>query len=268
MQITFNPIINNTNPSPSLKKSEYSNYVKTKTNNNLMNTNAVYFMGKINAVKTIGKTGIKKITSEKEYDEALNRLKNSQTWWHSWSNIRLNKYEEGLMPYIGESDISRHINGFMRDGHVADYTKLTSELLTDYVRVMDYALEKVDEVYGKYEGIVYRYGRFDTNPQNFISSARKPNGAAKFADERHSYKHPFRVIYTKNGHKVEEIQKKVGTNQVYIEETEIILNPDSHYEIIDDITPEMEAEKEKIRKALREENDRVHGFRTIFYREV
>ena len=268
MQITFNPILNNT-VSKQHSSKNCSVPACSKQNANLMTSNAVYFMGKVNSITTIGKTGIKKIKSEKEYDEVLNRLKNDKSWWCQWSNPMMNKYEEGIMPYIGENDISHHINIFMRTGEPVPSLKYTPELLTDYIRVMDYALKKIDKIYGKHKGVVYRYGYFDINPQNFVSTAKKPNGAAIFVnDDARQYEYPFHVIYTKNGHKAEEVQRKFSNNPAYLKESEIILNPDSHYEIITEITPEMEAEKAKISRALREENNHVHEFKTIFYREV
>ena len=198
--------------------------------------------------KNIGFTDIKKIKSDKEYTSLLKKLKGCKDWPIDW--IIGNKFEQGLMPYIGNLDISDIINTFMRNGTILEnvYTKFFVE---NIIRLFDYSLKKVDKIYGNYQGFVYRYGEVDLDSKNYVSAASNPNGAVLFVGEyRFHCNHPLHVIQIKNGHKIEEVQKKLNYNQTYIDESEIIIEP-TNFEHVEKPSDKMLNAKEELIKALK-----------------
>lgn len=199
----------------------------------------------------IAHTNIKKITSEEEFDRVLNKLKNDKSWRKGWwDRGSATKFEQAIIPYTGEEDRSSHINWYMHSGHLVD--PLFSEDITrEYIRAMYYALPEIDKVYGKYSGIVYRCGHMDEVPKNFISTASDPVGVSYIISSREDYHKPFYIIYTESGHLIQEMQKKLCWK--YARECEVILDPDTHFEKITEITPEMLELKRNLRNAIRDE---------------
>ena len=253
---------------PVLQKNNQKPDISTETaHNKFMSANEIYFRGQIIKPKTIAFTDIPKIISEAEYDEVLSRLKKDRTWWPGWSHGRATKFEQGILPYAGEQDRSVVINTFMRSGHIVD-PRFSEGILRDYVRVMDYALGEFDKTYGQYEGLVYRCGKMDNPSKNYISTAREPEGLTAIIDSRECYHKPFYIIYTKHGHKIEDLQKKVTHNFQHLWEREILLDPAKQYEEITEITPEMQALKDNLRRSIQDDYGRVPELNTIFLREV
>ena len=267
MRISFNTCINKTTSFNCTKNTQKPHISSGTFEDNLMCTNAIYFRGQLQKPETISYTDIPIITSEAEYDDVLNRLKNDRTWWPGWSHGRATKFEQGILPYAGEQDRSVVINTFMRNGHIVD-PRFSESILRDYVRVMDYALKEFDKTYGKYEGLVYRCGIMDNPPKNYISTSREPEGLTAIINSKDCYHNPFYIIYTKHGHKIEEMQKKLCSNPMLRREREIILDPARQYEEITDITPEMQELKNNLRLAIRDDYGYVPELNTIFYREV
>ena len=262
MKILFNTYSNNT---------PYQNF-KGKSNSlcPLMSAVESGFGNKINFNKTpiseyIAHTNIKKIISEDEYDRTLSLLKNDQTWRSMWSISAVSKFEQGILPYAGREDRSVVINTYMRSKRIVD-PRFTEGIIQEYIRVLDYALQEIDKVYGSYNGIVYRVGMFDTEPKNYISTARDPEGLNALISSKEDYHQPFHIIYTKHGHKIEEIQKKMWS--FYTREREILLNPMTKYEEITTITPEMEALKKNLRKSIYNDYGYVPELNTKFYKEI
>jgi hypothetical protein len=224
------------------------------------------FINKILPSEYIANTNIKKIISEEEYDKTLNLLKNDQTWRTRWSIPCASKFEQGILPYAGEDDRSAVINIYMQNKHIVD-PRFTDKITQEYIRVLDYALKEIDKVYGSYKGIVYRIGWFGDKPANYISTARDPEGLNAVITSKQDYHKPFSIIYTKHGHKIEEIQKKIGCLE-YMRETEILLEPNTNYEVITTITPEMESLKQNLQKAIGNDYGRVPQLNTRFYKEI
>ncbi len=233
----------------------------------LHSANEIYFKSQIRQPGTIGYTNIKKIASEKEYDEVLDRLMNTGSWWTPWTRRGANKFEQGLMPYGGKDDISDVMNTYMRTGRIYN-PRYTPDVVEDYIRVMEYALSEIDKVYGKYEGIVYRCGPVDSPARNFISTAREPDGLNNIITCPEDYHKPFYIIYAKNGHRMEEVQNKINGHFNIIGETEIILDPTTRFEEITEITPEMKELKKGLENAVRDENGHLHSLNVIFCKEV
>lgn len=206
---------------------------------------------------------IKKISSESEYDSVIKELKNSGNW-SGWWEVG-NKFDKGLMPYIGREDISFRINHFLRNGGLID-NKYTENALKNIIRVFDYALDETDKVYGRYSGIVYRYGIVDKDSKNYVSTAEKAEGLGNIIPEedKHLFKNPFYIIKVKNGHKAEEIQKKLNYNNVYTEESEIIIKPASFQEINE---PNAEMKKAEINLKNTLHKYHFHAFPKIIFLE-
>jgi len=211
------------------------------------NTCKINFQGIPQKTPTIGYTNIKKIASEAEYDKILKNLQSNTYWSHSWN--KENKFETGIMPYAGLNDLSSEINSFLRNGN----TRMNHYMLEDIIRVLDFALNEIDKTYGKYEGFVYRYGFVDNNTRNYVSTARNPLGAMLQIENRHRCENPLYIIWTENGHKIEEVQKKLKYNSTYIEESEILLNPTTYFQEINYLTPEFEEAKKCLLAAANKE---------------
>lgn len=207
----------------------------------------------------IGSTGIKRILTEAEYDKVLAKLKASGAWDGRWDHSTASKFDEGVMPYAGTDDISHIINTFLREGRVVS-DRYTTELIREHVRLLDYALSELDKTYGKYEGFVFRNGPVDKIGRNYISTSRTALGAVNASNSRRAYEDQYYIIMTQNGHKIEEVQKKLKYNPVYIAESEILLEPSSFYDEILTETPEIKAAKEELLKALNQECHYVSKF--------
>lgn len=207
---------------------------------NINNSGKVSHKGQFKSPEKIGFTTLNKITSEAEYDKILEKLKNSGCWFRPWN--KGNKFETGIMPYAGLQDISSEINCFLRNGE----TNMNRYMLEDIVRILDYALNEIDKTYGKYKGFVYRYGFVDNITKNYVSTARDPIGAVSQIENRRRCTNPFYIIQTENGHKIEEVQKKLDYNSIYVEESEILLNPATYFQEINYLAPEFKEAKEKL----------------------
>lgn len=251
----------------------------------LLNTTSLHsknIVFKSNPIKLakIGFSNIEKITSEKKYDNLMNGLKKSKNWSYYWNSQ--NKFEEGIMPYTYREDISYQINSFLRDPNFCTkFRKINENFLTNIIKILDFALYKIDEIYGKFEGIVYRYGKTDNISEGFTSTAKNPIGAIDFY-ERYVYQdkqpeYPMYIIYTKNGHKINDVHKRIGginpmpERQVCIDESEILLHP-TVFEEITNPTKEMLDAKEALLKAGKSKNEfgmtyHYNGGEIIFLKE-
>lgn len=206
---------------------------------------------------------IKKISSESEYDSVLRNLKNNGHWLGWWE--KGNKFDEGLMPYIGSEDISYRINYFLREGRLID-NRYTENTLKDIIRVFAYALDETDKLYGKYSGIVYRYGKVDLTSKNYLSTAKEPIAIPVSVvpeTERRCMKQPLCILRVKSGHKIVEVQKKFG-NEMYINESEILIDPTTFKEVSDNDSDMCRAEIE-LREILNKKN--YYGFSKVFHYE-
>jgi len=196
-------------------------------------------------------TNIKRITSETEFDYVLARLKRDRSWKGGWWNIdHATKYEQAIIPYTGEQDISAHLNWYMYSGNIVN-PNISEEITREYIRAMCYALPEIDKVYGKYTGIVYRCGYMEKMPKSFVSTTSDPMGLRYIIHTREDYRQPFYIVYTNNGHRIEDMQKKLGCR--YQCEHEIILSSGTQYEEVTKITPKMEELQHKMKEAIRDD---------------
>ena len=205
---------------------------------------------------------IGEIKSEEEYDSTLQKIMNDKSWNHAnWDIKGTDKYQLGLMPYVGILDIHSEINYFVRNGKLYYHEGIcnsvkTEEMMKNYIKVMNYALKKLDEKYGTYNGIVYRYGYFknDDSTSGYVSTAKDPIGAIQIGGER-PFTCPYFIIMAKNGHKIIDMQKEIdypdSFKRGYTSENEILLDPNKKYERINIKTPEMEEAEQNLINAFK-----------------
>lgn len=98
---------------------------------------------------------------------------------------------------------------------------VTSEEAKDFIRCIDYSLKEVDKEFGRYEGLVYRNGRFSSDGGQYWSTSRK-NDLHLFDDVQE-----YHVIKTNSGHKISEFEKKY--HNVHPNENEILLSRGGKY---------------------------------------
>ena len=204
----------------------------------------------------ISGTNISAIKSDEEFFKVLEKLKKDSSWNKNWNIEGANPYEIGLMPYSHTADIHSYINGYLREGKLSSNSGFTEDIIKDYVRLTDYALKKLDKVYGKYQGVVYRYGWFNSTPEAFTSTASTPFGAVCHSDKFRPYKQRYNIILTKHGSKIEKMQEKLGNLNLAQREQEILLRPGHKFEEIKTLTPELEKLKQELFETMKKE----HGY--------
>lgn len=185
-----------------------------------------------------------------EYKVIIERIKNSKmmngnSYYNFNSDLNsgyknINETELGLLSYVGGYDVSNDINKFL-SGRFPDlrrikirvdngletncldrYTPENYGVMEDLVRALDYSLDKVDEEFGIYDGIVYRSGYMDSGCGQYYSTSTDPNVAAKIGNFDYS------VIRTKSGHKIVDFQRKMESEFANTE-SEILLDRKSKY---------------------------------------
>lgn len=160
------------------------------------------------------------ITSPEEYSQIIKRIMtvkalNQETFWRydlepvCYSSVPF-KYI-GLLPYCGGEDVSYYINHYLGKC-LAQYldSRASEQDLCNIIRALDYSLNRLDEQFGKYEGIVYRCGYFNPKSKQYASTSLSPEAAVKiqgFFDNTSDYS----IIRTKNGHKIYDFQKMVNS---------------------------------------------------------
>ncbi len=214
--------------------------------------------------KNIARPKIKpKISTDEEFEAAMKKLMANPEFNEKWKQDDL--VSSIVSVYAGYPDRSFSINGSLVE---KDYT---DNFINEVIRCLKYGLKKVDEKYGKYEGIVYRGGYFgeknSTVSQSFISTSTDMDVPAK-----KMCRGGFHVIQTSHGHKIKDVQKALGSD--YAEsEKEILLDPNKKFEQIKELTPELVELKEKIIERLAWfegcENDGEHALPPIrFWKEI
>lgn len=203
------------------------------------------------------------INSEQEFVEIFYRLLADKSFCDEWILEGANKYDTAIMPYAGLGDIHEVINRYLRLGEFDALNFLGSnisseETVENYIKCLDYALKKTDEVYGKYKGFVFRNGSVDAQSKQYLSTSVKIDGALDHAIWNKPFERPYNIIFTKNGHKINEVQKKLGSRFADVE-AEILLSPDHNYAKLKTLNPEMEKLRQnfiaKFKKKFQIESD-------------
>ena len=237
-------------------------------------------------------TDIDAITSDEEYVKLLEKLKQSKHWKSAWEPKDSNVYEQGLMPYVGHCDIHGYINTFLRkfdpnihDEHLDFFlAPYPPEVLRDYIQLLDYALKKLDDKFGVYSGTVYRYGLITdwlidgiATQKGYLSTSQTVDALVDMGVKHPLCEQPFNIIQIKKGHKVIDAQKGIKydgkySKQNYVYEEEILMDPGARFELLNELTPEMERLKQEFETKLGRELDcNLHNksmYRLYFWREV
>lgn len=171
------------------------------------------------------------------FDIALNRQK--------YPNVKPN--EEGLLLYAGYDDLSNDMNRFLSR---REMYRMNPKQAEDVVRVFDYSLKKLDEQYGKYSGFVYRQGFFPLGQHQYVSTTTDPVIAATLRGGIYLNKNlEFSIVKVKNGHKINEFQRKMGADYAE-EEEEILMSRTARYREITDPQGQFLMLKNKFHKLL------------------
>lgn len=190
------------------------------------------------------------IESEKEYNEIMDRIRNSKAVdgssyyefiqdLENYPNITPDEY--GLLPYIGFYDKSEHINKFLSgrlnlsndSASARAFNPADESVIIDMVRCLEYSLGKVDSRLGKYKGIVFRQGYMSEESGTFLSTSfdasfvANRSGGLKYSKKYEDYN----VIRVKNGHNIHEVQKENG-NSFAAEESEILMDRKSKFRAV------------------------------------
>ena len=168
------------------------------------------------------------IKSFEEYKQVLERIYNTKNAkgnpiFDIARNLKefpkVSKEEEGLLLYAGLDDLSGDINRYLTH---RELIRTDEPTIKDVIRAFDYSLGKLDKKEGKYSGIVFRQGFFQTNEGQYISTTTDPEIAAYLRGGISFNKNlDFYVIDTKNAHKINTFQKRMGS--FYADEEKEIL---------------------------------------------
>ena len=218
------------------------------------------------------------ITDENEYKALLAKLKhtishNGNYAYFTENDIatygKVDLFEHGLIPYCGQDDCHRLINAYLG----SRLTKLEQEAwkfqmpydldtIPDVIRLLEYSLNRLDNKYGKYKGIVYRQGVMSETPNQYISTTINPYIATElnggpfgiFTGSKH-----FSIIQTQNGHKIMDFQKEANSAFANSEQ-EILMPFQNRYKKLTDepLSKELSEAKEQFASILFENAKRYY----------
>ncbi len=187
---------------------------------------------------------LKPVESQEEYGGLINELFNPADSSDDGSACFYDLYEYksadrdllGLVPYCGSDDISDDINMWL-SGRNNLYPVTDDNSMIKIIRLLDYSLKKLDEKFGRYEGIVYRKGFFNpVTDKQFYSSSSVPEYPICHEERIFpSETMPYSIIKVKNGHNVYEFQKYADNRFASIVgelEKEILIDRKSKFRII------------------------------------
>ncbi len=190
--------------------------------------------------------------SEEEYAEIIKKI-TSDEYEKNPPFAYIGKYKDvdsdfiGLVPYCGEEDIHDEINCWLTARKCKNSAVAPDEKMANIVRALDYSLKKLDDRFGKFEGVVYRSGFFNpVTDKEYYSSSSSSLGAIDFGMcAPPSPKKQYSIIKLKNGHKISDFQRYANnkySNKFAETEKEILIDRTSKFRLI----PEEEyTEKDK-----------------------
>lgn len=121
--------------------------------------------------------------------------------------------------------------------YMPELINMDSEMAKDFIKCIDYSLKEMDKEFGKFDGVVFRRGRFSQDGGQFYSTSK--TAKTGIGDDT-----ILNVIRTKNGHKLSEFQQKYYNKNGSLAEEEILLPRDSKYKEITE-TGQYSDEKQK-----------------------
>ncbi len=220
-----------------------------------------------------------------EYTNLINKI-SSDDYTKNPPYVYIGEYKDtplefmGLVPYCGDKDIHNEINCWLTGRFHKGIADVEDEKISNIVNALDYSLKRLDEKFGKYWGIVYRYGFFNPlTDKQYYSSSTSAYGALKFAiDAVPSKKHPYSIIKLKNGHSIYDFQKYANNKYSKIcadIEKEVLIDRKSKFRLIPEeeyteedlklrekflaiaVTDEEEVTQQDIKFAVEEYDDRL-----------
>ena len=196
------------------------------------------------------------IKTDAEYDNVLNKIygfktKSGEELFSAEKNLKyypkVKKEQEGLLLYAGCGDLSDDMNRFLSQ---REMRKMNPTQARDVVRVFDYSLKKLNEKFGKYSGFVFRQGFFPADKHQYISTTTDPIIAATLRGGICTNKNlEFSILKIKNGCKINEFQRKMGSEYAE-EEEEILINRTSKLKEITQPYGQFLTLKTKVKKLL------------------
>ncbi len=145
---------------------------------------------------------------------------------------------KGIVPYCGKFDISDQINRWLT-GRESEHTKyhFNNQRMINIINTLDYSLKRLDEKFGKYEGMIYRNGYFNPNEsQQYYSATFLPESVLDIrANSIPSIKNKYSIIKIKNGHDVYKFQRYADSevsNMFADDEHEILIDRKSKFRLI------------------------------------
>ncbi len=187
------------------------------------------------------------ISSKEEYDNVLKDVLSykvlSEDKMRLTPFINICGYEKiapdlkGLIAYCGSDDKSDVINSWLSGRKIPDNITLDDTQLANVIRVMDYSLNKLDEKFGRYKGVVYRCGFFNPiTDKQFYSTAATSINAVKHSNKYlPSEDNPYSIIRVKNGHNIYEFQKNTDSffaRKFAQTEKEILIDKQSKFRLV------------------------------------
>lgn len=179
------------------------------------------------------------ITKEEEYMQILKEVCNTPTIYGErfWNmEFEYNNYKNikeayiGLLPYCGNCDVSYYINCYLSKRPANAGTYVASEKsMCNIIRALDYSLARLDEDFGKYEGIVFRKGFFSPKPIQYASTSMHAGIASSF--NGFNMHDEFSIIRVKNAHKIYDFQKAMNSSYA-TEESEILIDRHSRHRLV------------------------------------
>lgn len=183
------------------------------------------------------------IRNDKEYIDAMQSLMKNRAFSGTWKLDGADIFDLGIQPYAGIPDMHSGINAYIKENRMDD------AYMNNLISCLRYSLQKADEKYGKYNGIVYRYGFFGEDnldeivTQGFVSTSKsldifKSIGRSIFLED-------CNIILTSGGHKVYKIQEqlekfqKSGGMKYSKSEAEVLLDHNERYRRIFQLSPKL-----------------------------
>ncbi|MBQ9246118.1 hypothetical protein IJ182_07625 [bacterium] len=225
------------------KDNNYKNNNSILLNNNAMKPASLLK----NDIQQVRQKHLTPITSEKEYDELLQKILSYKIYSEDsdipekcvciWGYENTPKELQGLIAYCGSDDRSEHINSWLAGRNLPMNKIINEGKIIDIIRCFEYSLGKLDEKYGKYRGVVYRSGFFNplTDKQFYSTSADSFSAIKHVQKELPSKKTPYSIIRIKSGHNINAFQKdtKSFISKRFSEsEKEILIDRKSKFRLV------------------------------------
>ena len=250
-------------------------------NEKYLNFGATYTEAEIRAKQILAKQrreNIKDINDD-EYNEIMNYLIDNRSDLNSRyvpNNYFIDKsycgnipFEfMGVIPYCGYEDCNKHINNFITGEE--KFSSLEKETENEkFISALNYSLDRIDDRYGKYDGIVYRKGRFAPSiPRFYSTSANIPKDDYIYSNLENEFNNKkeinFNVIKLKNGHKLNSMLYEYATSglkELAEEEDEILIDTKSKFNYLTEkeATPELRELKENYYNIITKELKENHS---------